>query len=186
MLGRAFPDPAADRLDPLTGHLGQVLRQTEILRQALRDLVGGREQMSVRQDAEPGQRTAGRIELVLRQGCVPGREKLGDPVQGHQRRQGTTLGERFEEPLLRGSGREFCLIGLRPVEQSGRKRASVAVREVRERADARVAAVASAMMFVCLSGSFRHFAASWRSVVTCPTSNAMAFSRSRRSVSDTS
>ena len=140
MRGRASPDPAANRLKPLTGHLGQVLCQTEILRQALRDLVGGREQMPVRQDAEPGQRTAGRIELVRRQGRVPGREKLGDPVQGHQRRQGATLGERFEELLLRGGRREFCLIGLRPVEQSGRKGAGVAVREVRQRADARVAA----------------------------------------------
>ena len=137
--GPASQDPFANRLDPLPGHLGQLLRHAKVLREALGDLIGDSEQFPVGQDAEPGQRPARRIERVHRLARLPRREKLRDPVQRRQRRQGAHLGELREKPLLRWCRCERRLPGLRPFEQSGRKGAGVALREVSERADARVA-----------------------------------------------
>ena len=138
--GPGLPDPAADCLEAVAGHLCQVLRKAEILGQALHDRVGGPEQLPIGQDAEPGQRTARRVELIIGLGRLPGCEKLGDSVQRQQRGQVGRFGECCEELFLRGVGCKFRLIGLRPFEQSGRKGAGVASREMRERADTRIAA----------------------------------------------
>ena len=137
--GPASQDPFANRLEPLPGHLGQLLRHAKVLREALGDLIGDSEQFPIGQDAKPGQRPARRIERVRGLTLLPRREKLRDPAQRHQRRQSAHRGEFCEKPLLRWRRCEPRLPGLRPFEQSGRKGAGVALREVRECADARVA-----------------------------------------------
>ena len=131
--------PLADVVQPAAGHPGDVLGQLEIGQQASGDLPGIAQEIAVRQNPEPRQRTPGRAEIVVAARFPPLGEELRDPAQRHQRTEVPGLLQRLQERPLRRRGRERRLLRAGPAKQAAGEFAGVPPGEVRQGADARVA-----------------------------------------------
>ena len=131
---------ATNLFKPTTGHLGDFLRQVEVLQEAVGDAVRHAQEVAVRENAEPRQRAPGCVELVVRPRFLPRGEESRDAAQRYQRRQAGVLREDLQQSLLRRRGHQSRLRLPGPLEEFPGKHSGVALGEVRERADARVPA----------------------------------------------